>query len=242
MGIKQPFMDPAIRAKRDYWGQLHYRGAEHRPHYFQVVWEDSTTNAASVRAVQRWLQPPGVEPPPTVCIPALNAINAVAATAIGTATPFTSNPTKLVKHQELQAALQDRSKVHIPAADIGWLLNYLQLSQAQEICNPLAEDEAWQTVFNYLGVVLHNSLPSSGASVTFTAINGSGAAVLLDWLLALRAALLICFVPAALHPAHLAASRPSCRDETKSMLLPVDSGAWIIVSGQTSLAPWIKKY
>ena len=90
--------------------------------------------------------------------------------------------------------------------------------------------------------MLHNNIPSGGASVVFTAINGSGAAVLLDWLLTLRAALLICFVPAALHPAYLAASVPACHIKDKSLLVPTESGAWIIVSGQTSLAPWIKKH
>ncbi len=143
-------------------------------------------------------------------------------------------------HVDTAGPLTETAKVHISAADIKPLLGRLQLSLAQEISNPLAEDEAWQTVFKSYGVVLHNSIPSGGASVIFTAIHGSGASVLLDWLLTLRAALLVCFVPVALFPAQLAASVHACRVKSKAMLLPVESGAWIIVSGQASLPSWIK--
>jgi len=48
-------------------------------------------------------------------------------------------------------------------------------------------------------------------------------------------------MPVALYPPDLTASLSARHPKLESIMLPVESGAWVILASQNDLAPWIKK-
>eukprot|EP00775_Hariotina_reticulata_P013865 gene13865-biopygen15796 len=65
--------DSVTGQPRPYWGRVHFRGAEYRPNYFVVVYEDGDYHAATVTAVKKLLQPESVSVPTGVSVPLLSA-------------------------------------------------------------------------------------------------------------------------------------------------------------------------
>ena len=62
--------DPATGLPASYYGKVHYRGAQFRPYYFLVVYQDGATQEATRRALTKWLMPVGTQLPASVVIPA----------------------------------------------------------------------------------------------------------------------------------------------------------------------------
>jgi hypothetical protein len=62
--------DPATGLPASYYGRVHYRGAQFRPYYFLVVYQDGATQEATRRALTKWLMPVGTQLPASVVIPA----------------------------------------------------------------------------------------------------------------------------------------------------------------------------
>lgn len=62
--------DSSTGGPAQYWGRVHYRGAQHRPRYFLVVYQDGASQAVTRRGLTRWLMPQDTELPAGVSIPA----------------------------------------------------------------------------------------------------------------------------------------------------------------------------
>ncbi len=233
--IKQPFRDPAIRRHRDYWGKLHYRGPEHRPYYFQIVWEDGNTNAASMRGVKRWLQPESAVPPASVQFLPPEAL------AAAVQNPAAAHQ-RLQSDQQLMAAAAHRAPIQIPAVDLQTLLQCLQFSLAQEVCNPLSDSEQWQPVLGNFCHTVHNGRPQHSASVVFTAVTGSHAEQLLEWLMSLPAALVVCYLDSTCLLGRIAAAIQQYRDQQRSTFITGQRGAWLVIAlGSLPLEHWLQK-
>jgi len=65
--------DSVTGQPRPFWGRVHFRGAEYRPNYFVVVYEDGDYHAATVTAVKKLLQPDSASAPSGVSVPVLSA-------------------------------------------------------------------------------------------------------------------------------------------------------------------------
>ena len=206
---------------------LSYRGAEHRPHYFQVFLEDGTTNAASVKGIQEQLQPEGATPP------------AGAQLALPTAAAAS-----LLPMEEFRVAPAIvRPSVQVPGEDLAALLDCLRLGMAQEICNPVSAEPGWQLALQWLGVPLKAGLPSHQASVIFTAASGPDSSRLLDWLLSMPSALCICYLSHAALPATHMARIQQWREAGRSIFVPGTAGVWLVLAtGVLPLAAWRRIY
>jgi transposase InsO family protein len=239
--VKQPFHDPAVGKKRDYWGRLHYRGSEHRPYYFQVVWEDKTTNAASMKGVKKWLQQKGTALPAGVNIPSLAEVSTTAATASSDMLAGATAGNTAAVYLDPNAIKSAGSSVRVTAADIVAAMKCLEFSLAQEICNPCATSTDWQRAFQAEGTLTSNGEPTSPASVIFMAAAGVQLQQLWSWLEQAPAALLVCFLPSKQLPAQIAGAVQQLRATQRSVFLPADTGVWLVACfGALPLRHWLK--
>ena len=67
--ITRVFKDPATKRPRSYWGKLFFRGAEKRPQYFLVMYEDGDQQHMSYSVALKYLKPESAVLPPGVVIP-----------------------------------------------------------------------------------------------------------------------------------------------------------------------------
>ena len=67
--------DPATGRKKCFWGRLNFCGEEHRPYYFQVVFEDDNTRIKSAATVRKWLEAEAAPPPGGMVISVLVLLN-----------------------------------------------------------------------------------------------------------------------------------------------------------------------
>jgi hypothetical protein len=67
--VVQNFVDPATGQRRPYWGRLRFAGAQRRPDYFDVHFEDGDVYNYTVKEVKPLLQPPGAALPAGITIP-----------------------------------------------------------------------------------------------------------------------------------------------------------------------------
>lgn len=65
----QVFNDPTTGQPRQYWGRVHFKGEERRPHYFDVHFEDGDVYAYSMRELKPHLQPHGTPLPDGLQLP-----------------------------------------------------------------------------------------------------------------------------------------------------------------------------
>jgi hypothetical protein len=55
--------DPSTGLPANYWGRVHYRGAQYRPYYFLVVYQDGATQQVTRRGLTKWLMPAATQLP-----------------------------------------------------------------------------------------------------------------------------------------------------------------------------------
>jgi len=61
---------PGSASAQPYWGRVHYLGAQHRPYYFLVCYQDGATQTLTKRGLVKWLMPAETELPLGMLIPA----------------------------------------------------------------------------------------------------------------------------------------------------------------------------
>jgi hypothetical protein len=76
--IVQNFVDPETEQLRPYWGRLHYMGAQRRPDYFDVHFDDGDIYNYTMTEVKQLLQPVGATPPAGVTIPGDDKLSTMA--------------------------------------------------------------------------------------------------------------------------------------------------------------------
>lgn len=74
--IQQNFIDPSSQTLRPYWGRLHYMGAQRRPAYFDVYFEDGDVYNYTVAEVKPHLQPVNVMMPAGMHLPGDDKLSA----------------------------------------------------------------------------------------------------------------------------------------------------------------------
>jgi hypothetical protein len=67
--LLQNFDDPATGRERPYWGRLHYMGAQRRPEYFDVHFDDGEVYNYTMAEAKAHLQPPHVVLPAGMQLP-----------------------------------------------------------------------------------------------------------------------------------------------------------------------------
>jgi len=71
--VKKVFNDPATGLPQEFWGRVHFRGAQLRPNYFLVLFHDGDFQAATMAVVKKLLVAEDVQLPAGVSIPLLTA-------------------------------------------------------------------------------------------------------------------------------------------------------------------------
>eukprot|EP00775_Hariotina_reticulata_P014957 gene14957-biopygen24 len=71
--VNKVFDDPLSGQARVFWGRVHFRGAQMRPNYFLVMYEDGDFQAATVTAVKKILVAESEQLPAGVHVPVLSA-------------------------------------------------------------------------------------------------------------------------------------------------------------------------
>jgi hypothetical protein len=76
--IVQNFVDSKTEQLRPYWGRLHYMGAQRRPDYFDVHFDDGDIYNYTMTEVKHLLQPVGATPPAGATIPGDDKLSSMA--------------------------------------------------------------------------------------------------------------------------------------------------------------------
>jgi hypothetical protein len=231
--VKKVFNDPLSGQARVFWGRVHFRGAQMRPNYFLVVYEDGDFQAATVTAVKKILVAESEQLPAGVHVPVLSAEQVY----------------NMMLREESSPAVASAAMAgacFVPAAisaqDLLLLFSSTDLSRVAYLSYPGSIPQQLQLQMQQLGVQLKPALTASAAS----------AAVMVS---AQQASLASALIAAEqLQPAFVAAYQPgfslshqvesvlcSKRRQGQGALCVGKAGVWLLFTfGVFKLHAWLR--
>eukprot|EP00775_Hariotina_reticulata_P015083 gene15083-biopygen1078 len=153
--VKKVFDDPLSGQARVFWGRVHFRGAQMRPNYFLVMYEDGDFQAATVTAVKKILVAEREQLPAGVHVPVLSVEQVY----------------DLMLREESSPAVASVAMAgtcFVPAAismqDLLLLFSSADLSRVAGLSYPGSIPQQLQLQMQQLGVQLKPALTASAAS------------------------------------------------------------------------------
>eukprot|EP00878_Enallax_costatus_P017752 GHUV01018652.1.p1 GENE.GHUV01018652.1~~GHUV01018652.1.p1 ORF type:complete len:228 (-),score=105.09 GHUV01018652.1:239-922(-) len=207
--ITKVFKDPVSKQPRSFWGKLYYRGNEHRPHYFHVVYEDGDEQHMTAAQARKHLQPAGVQLPAGANIPEPAALAAMQHRLLSC----------LASAAGIPIAAAD-----VPAAAVELLVEFMQDSLSTKLVDPCTSDQSLAAALQQHGHQLHLTAATSSTDGVIVAPTAATLTTCLSALRHVKAAWLACYLPSGL----------SSEQQYLAQLLSAQRGSTLLRCGRHS--------
>jgi len=223
--VRREFHNPVTKQLQQYWGRVHFLGADQRPRYFYVVYQDGDGHGATKAMVDKILMPADQQPPSGITVPFYSSQQLEALEAAATASAAVAAMSLAASSQQTASP----SVIATPtAADVQQLLQSLDLSRVVYCSHPGRMNMPLQQLLQQHGVLLLSPEQATASAVVLLAAQPAVLLQALAAAAALKPAFMACYVPGLQTTTQLSAILQ--QHGQHAVGLRVGGGIWVCIS------------